>query len=286
MREADIEDLGISVGGQNITNLRYADDTALLATNITSMRRILHRTDIAGRRAGLNLNAKKTKVMHINTMENQSNIRVDGTNLENVDHFKYLGSIKSSDGTCTDDINVRIGMAKQRMVQLNNIWKDRSIPTSLKLKILRCLVWSVMLYGCEAWTTRKKEEKKIEAAEMWFYRRLLRVSWTERRTNESILEQLGVSKVLTSLIRKRKLTYLGHAMRNKNTHLMKTIFQGKIECGRKRGRPAASYIKSTTEAYGTGLQEMSWRCEDREGWRATVRAACRAANIDNDEADR
>ena len=80
------------------------------------------------------------------------------------------------------------------MVQLNNIWKDRSIPTQLKMKILQCLVWPIMLYGCETWTTKKADVKTIEAAEMWFYRRLLRVKWTERRTNDSILQELGTNK--------------------------------------------------------------------------------------------
>ena len=86
------------------------------------------------------------------------------------DSFKYLGSIKSSDGTCLKDVKTRIAMAKQKMLQLNNIWKDRGVPNSLKIIILKCLVWPVVMYGCEAWTLRKEEEKKINAAEMWFYR--------------------------------------------------------------------------------------------------------------------
>ena len=151
---------------------------------------------------------------------------------------------------------------------------------------MKCLVWPVMLYGSETWTTRKKDENKIEAAEMWFFRRLLRVKWTERRKNDSILAELKTTKTLLSLIQKRKLTYLGHALRNKNTDLMKTVVQGKMETGRRRGRPPASYIKSVTAACGAGLQKISWQCEDREEWRTKVRGTCRAANIDNDEADR
>ena len=171
----------------------YADDTALLADNITSMRRILYRVDTAGKEEGLALNGKKTKVMHVKTREgiNEENILIDNTPLENVKDFKYLGSTKTEDWSCTKDIKVRIGMAKQRMVQLNNIWKDHGIKRDLKVKLLKCLVWPVMLYGCEAWTHRKADDKKIEAAEMWFYRRLLRVTWTDRRTNFSILEELG-----------------------------------------------------------------------------------------------
>ncbi|GFR65589.1 endonuclease-reverse transcriptase [Elysia marginata] len=170
MRQADINDMGINIGGKDITNLRYADDTALLSDNLTSMKRILHRVNNAGQQAGLLLNAKKTKVMHIPASKETSNvepdIKIDRTSLENVDNLKYLGSIKTSDGTCTKDISTRIAMANQGMVSLNNIWKDKSIPKPLKFKLLKTLVWPRMLYGCETWTMRKADELKIEAAEM------------------------------------------------------------------------------------------------------------------------
>ena len=142
-----------------------------------------------------------------------------------------------ADGTCNNDITTRIGMAKQKMTQLSNVWKDRCIPIQLKIWILECLVWPIALYGCQTWTTRKKDEKRIEAAEMWFYRRLLRISWTERRTNESVLQELGTSKRLLSIAAQRKLKYVGHASRNKATDLMKTVLQGKFQSKRKKGRP-------------------------------------------------
>ena len=282
MREADIEDMGIKVGGRNITSLRYADDTALLADNLTSMKRILHRVDTAGKEAGLKLNAKKTKFMHIkgtNPTCQPPSIKINQASLENVDDFKYLGSIKRANGTCRKDITTRIGMAKQRMVQLNNIWKDRSIPTNLKMKILKCLVWPIMLYGCEAWTTKKADDKMIETAEMWFYKRLLRIKWTDHRTNDSILQELRTSKSLLSIINKRKLKYIGHISRNQNTDLMKTIFQGKTQSQRKKGRPPASYI-SSIKSLGVSLQSTSQDSQDRTKWQRIVRTHCLAANID------
>ena len=113
------------------------------------MKSVLHRVDEAGKKAGLNLNAKKTKVMHLEGEVTHVNkdIKINQTVLENVDKFKYLGSIKTNDGTCTQDIKTRIAMAKQKMVEHNNIWKDRGIPITLKIKILKCLIWPVMLYG-------------------------------------------------------------------------------------------------------------------------------------------
>ena len=90
--------------------------------------------------------------------------------------MKYLGSIKQDDGSCSKDVKTRIAMAKKKMVDLNSVWKDRGIPTALKVKLLKCLIWPVMLYGSETWTLKCDEISKINAAEMWFYRRLLRVS--------------------------------------------------------------------------------------------------------------
>ena len=176
-------------------------------------------------------------------------------------------------------------MAKQRMIQLLNIWKDRSIPLQLKVKIMECLVWPIMLYGWETWTTRKAKEKKIEAAWMWFYRRLLRISWTERRTNESVLQELGRGRKLLTLINKRKLKYVGHASRNTQTDLMKTVLQGKVESKRRKGRPPANYINKL-RSLGVSLQRTSQESQDRDIWRRTVDASCLAAIITNDDADR
>ena len=163
MRHADVKSLGVNLGGGDVTNLRYADDAALLSDNITSMKRILHRVDKAGQEAGLHLDAKKTKVMHISGGNQQvltSDATVNSTKLENVGHFKYLGSYKTEDGKCSKYINARISQAKQKMVHLNNIWKDHSLPLQLKLKILKCLICPVMMYGCAAWTHRKTDGRR------------------------------------------------------------------------------------------------------------------------------
>ena len=137
MGHADVESLGVNLGGRDITNLRYADDAALLSDNITDMKGILHRVDKAGQEAGLHLNAKKTKFMHVNAGNQQvltpdADVTVNGTKLENVGHFKYLRSYKTENGNCSKDVNARIGQAKQKMVHLNNTWKDHSLPLQLK----------------------------------------------------------------------------------------------------------------------------------------------------------
>ena len=112
----------------------------------------------------------------------------------------------------------------------------------LYLYCLKCLIWPVVLYGSEVWALRKDDENRIQAAEKWFYRRLLRVKWTDKRTNESVLKELGVQCLMLSEISKKRLKYLGHANRNTKTDLMTTVLQGKVEAKRNQGRPPTSYI--------------------------------------------
>ena len=164
-------------------------------------------------------------------------------------------------------------MAKQKSIELNNIWKDRGIPTALKMTILKCLVWPVVLYGCEAWTLKQDDQNRIHAVEMWLYRRLLRVSWKEKRTNDSILEELGVTRKLLSEVQKRRLRYTGHALRNTKTDLMKTVLQGKFAGKRRQGRPSTTLINNIEKSSGLSLHKMSQRSRDRSKWRAVVMSA-------------
>ena len=289
MRNADIDGMGVSIGGRNISNLRYADDTALAGGNVTSSRRILHRVDSSGKAEGLGLNAPKTKVMHVKGEESlpdgHTDIRVGSEVLEKVTDFKYLGSVKSADGTCLKDIRTRIGMAKQKMLQLLNLWKDSSIPTELKIRLLKCLIWPVIMYGCEAWTLRKSEESRLNAVEMWLYRCLLDVKWQQKRTNDSILEELGVERRLLLEVNLRKMRYIGHANRNQRTDLMTSVLQGRVQSARRRGRPATTLVSNVRNFSGLSLGEVIHESRDRENWR-TVVATRRAATFIHGDADR
>ena len=161
---------------------------------------------------------------------------------------------------------MRIGMAKISLDQLNNIWKDHSITADLKIKLLKCLVWPVILYGCEAWTMKREDERRMKAAELWFYRRLLRIRWTGRRSNESILNELGPTRKLLVLTQRRKLKYVGHAICSERTDLMTTVLLGKVEGKRNRGRPSASLATNITKSGGKKLQEVVRLSQDKECW--------------------
>jgi len=126
------------------------------------------------------------------------------------------------------------------------------------------------LYGCEAWTHRAADDKRIEAAEMWFYRRLLRISWKDKRTNESILEQLSVHRQLLHKINTRKLKYVGHANRNTRTSLMTTVLQGKMDAKRNSGRPPKSYMSNITSSSGLKIDQVVRQSRDRRRWLSIV----------------
>ena len=112
------------------------------------------------------------------------------------------------------DARSRIGMAKKRMLDLVPIWKDRGINKDLKMKLVRSLVWTVVTYGAEGWTLTKADEQRIEFVELWIYRRMLRVSWTEHRTDEGILTELNTTRQLLGFVVRRKLSFFGHTIRD------------------------------------------------------------------------
>ena len=284
MRDSKTEDFGISIGGRKVSNLRYADDTALCAENHEEIVKLLNNINEEGKKKNMKLNAKKTKVMHIGKGQYRD-IDIDGETLEKVLEFIYLGSCKTSDGDCRPDIMRRIARAKAKMVDLENIWRDRDLSSALKIRIMKVLVWTTVNYGAEGWTLRAEEKKKIQSAEMWFYQRLLNISWKHKRTHNSILEELNVKRELFGNIVKRKLTFFGHTIRNNNCRLVSDIIQGKIEGKRGRGRPRINFTDNVKQWTEIGrLNDVIQSCHNRERWRETVRLASRAANARQDDA--
>ena len=134
--------------------------------------------------------------MNIGKMQSYAGVTVDDEQIEVVEHLKYLRSWKSADGNCSKDTRSRIGMAKKRTLDLVPIWKDRGINQDLKMKLVQSLVWTVLTYGAEGWTMTKANEKRSASAELCIYRRMLRVCWTEHRTQESILRELNTTRQL------------------------------------------------------------------------------------------
>ena len=181
-------------------------------------------------------------------------IDVDGAQLENVNNFVYLGSRIDADGKSSPDIRRRIAIAISKLNTMAPLWKSQS--TELKWRTLKACIFPVAIYGCEAWTISKTDEKKITSFEMKCYRKILRISWTERKTHASVLEQLGVkAPQLLNLIKKQKLSYFGHIKRH-NT-LEKLFLEGTCEGRRGRGRPRRRWTQAN------GWESRLWRLEDK-----------------------
>ena len=143
----------------------------------------------------MRLSVKKTKLLVEGADPDEvHNIVIHGETVEQVDHFKYLGSTKNNNANCSEDIKARISTAKKRMIDLQVLWNDRNLSMALKMKLVKTLVWSALVYGAESWTLCKADESRITAAEMWFWSRMLNISWKQRRTNASILCELDTER--------------------------------------------------------------------------------------------
>lgn len=268
MRSAGIEEenIGIKIGGTNINNLRYADDTTLLAENEEDLRKLLSKVKTESLNFGLRLNIKKTKIM---TSGNMTDFVFDNEKIEVVKSFVFLGSRLDDDGRCAEDVKRRIMLGRSAMTSLEKIMKDRDISMNTKIRIVNTLVFPVVLYGCESWTLRKEERKRIDSFELWCWRRLLRVPWTAKRTNVSIVDQIKPICSLEAKMNKLKLTYFGHVMRAENS-LEKTLMFGKVEGRRGRGKPRTRWIDSIKEITGMSLEQLREATMKRTSWRAFV----------------
>ena len=160
---------------------------------------------------------------------------IDGETVETVADFIFLGSKITADGDCSHKIKRRLLLGRKVMTNLDSILKSRDITLSTELHLVKAMVLPVVMYGCESWTIKKAEHRRIDAFELWCWRRLLRVPWTARRSSQSILREIGPGCSLEGLMLKLKLQYFGHLMRRADS-FEKTLMLGKIEGRRRRGQ--------------------------------------------------
>lgn len=257
---------GITIAGKKITNLRFADDTTLIAATEEEMVELLRRVECESNNVGLKINKIKTKIMIVDRF---GTLRLTGllSQYDLVDSFNYLGSSITSDGNCEAEVRRRIIMAKSAMTRLTKVWRDRSISKSVKVRLVRALVFSVFLYGAETWTLRSSERQKIDAFELWCWRRMLRIPWTAHRTNVSVLSELKIRTRLSSICLQRVLQFFGHIARRDGDNLEKLIVSGNVPGKRARGRSPTRWTdqvqQSTTRPFFQALRDA----EDRARWK-------------------
>ncbi|KAF7241347.1 Retrovirus-related Pol polyprotein from type-2 retrotransposable element R2DM [Varanus komodoensis] len=174
MRKAGLGEspVGIKIAGRNINNLRCADDTTLMAESEEGLKSLLMRVKEESARVGLKLNITKTKIMASGPL---TSWQIDGEEMEVVTDFIFLGSKITADGDCSQEITRRLLLGRKAMANLGSILKSRDITLPTKVHIVKAMVFPVAMYGCESWTIRKAEHRRIEAFELWCWRRLLRV---------------------------------------------------------------------------------------------------------------
>ena len=209
MRNAGLEEAQatIKIAGRNINNLRYADDTTLMAENEEELKSLLMKVKEDSEKVGLKLNLQKTKIMASGPI---TSWEIDGKTVEAVSGFILGGSKITADGDCSHEIKRRLLLGRKVMTNLDSILKSGDITLSTKVHLVKAMVFPVVMYGCESWTIKKAECRRIDAFELWCWRRLLRVPWTERRSNQSILKEIIPGCSLEGLMLKLKLQYFGH----------------------------------------------------------------------------
>ena len=261
---------GVDIGGERTNNLRFADDTTLICTSKQDLMEMLKEVKDKSSEKGLLLNSQKTKVMVIDPeRRNREEFILDGELIEQVDEFVYLGSLLSNKGTCVQEIKRRLAMGRSATQKMVKIWKSRGVSTKLKVRLLRAMVFPIATYGSESWAMNAREKKRVDAFEMWCYRRILRISWRDRRSNEWVIEKIGSGMQLRKGICERKMRLFGHIIRRDG--LEKRLAQGKVPHPRRRGRPTTSWYQDIKDWTGMGMAAASHLAEDREGWRHLIR---------------
>ena len=177
------------------------------------------------------------------TIHGQGTIQIVDDNIENVEKFKFLGSYVTPEGESKTEITIRLAMAKSTTSDLTEIWKSKELSLKVKVKLAKALIWSVALYGCESWTLKKEEERMVDVFEMWLWRRVLRVSWKDRKTNSWVRNTIGVpaKEGLLETIKKRKLSKYDHWKRRSDSLVLATI-EGEVGAKGKKGRRRAEWI--------------------------------------------
>ena len=178
----------MKIARRNIYHLRYADDTTLMAESEEELKSLSIKVKEESEKVGLKLTIQETKIMASDSITSWQR---DGETVETVSEFIFLGSQITADGDCSHEIKRHLLLGRKVMTSLDSVLKSRNTTLPTKVRLVKAMVFPVVMYGCESWTVKKAEHQRIDALELWCWRRLFRVPWTARRSNQSILKEIS-----------------------------------------------------------------------------------------------
>ena len=246
--QLDESQAGLKIAGRHTNNLRYADDTTLMAESEEELKSLLMTVKEESEKAVLKLNIQKPRNMASGPITSWQTDWKSGSG----DRLYFFGSKITMDGACSHEIKRRLLLGRKTMTNLDSTLKSRDITFLAKVSIVKAMAFPAVTYGCESRNIKKAECWRTDASELWGWRRLLRVPWAARRSNQSILKEINPEYSLEGLMLKLKLQYFGHLMWRADS-LGKTLMLGKIDGQRKRERQRMRWLDSITDPVDVNL---------------------------------